>query len=236
MADFIGHVIKERRGEAFRERVDELKDTYATALHGRPNDLRIASNFALLGAAFQESSGNLADDWADGAAETREFVELELPEMALTTAGIAEDQQAATVFLDVLSALVDNGRVKLEGHSGRARMSNALVIGRVERRGCDRGPAGAGWPVYLICTIASIEAVQTHLRQAGRPPLTVTPRTLAKQLDEAGALAPARSGKLRTEQRRMPDGKAVRLLPIRAEALALDGRPGPGLVPPAEDV
>ena len=54
MADFIRHVIANNRGPAFAARVAELQNRYYQEVSGSDNDVRIASNFAMLAAAFEE--------------------------------------------------------------------------------------------------------------------------------------------------------------------------------------
>ena len=79
MADFIRHLIANNRGSAFAARVVELQASYYREVTGSDNDLRIAGNFAMLAAAFEEIADYLRDAW-QGADEAKQvFVGQHVP-------------------------------------------------------------------------------------------------------------------------------------------------------------
>ena len=109
MADFIRHVIANNRGPAFAARVGELQASYYREIKGSDNDMRIAGNFAMLAAAFEEIADYLRDVW-QGADEAKQaFVERHIPELRQATLADVSDQKASRLFLSTLAGLVQQG-------------------------------------------------------------------------------------------------------------------------------
>ena len=116
MCDFIRHIIANNRGPAFAARVAELQQRYYREVTGSDNDLRIAGNFAMLAAAFEEIADYLADVWPQAQEAKRVFVEQHVPELRQVTLADVSDQKASRVFLSTLAVLVQQGAVRLNNH------------------------------------------------------------------------------------------------------------------------
>ncbi len=78
---------------------------------GMQNDARIASNHALLAAAFEQMAAYLADVWPEAQAAAEEFATEDVAGMVAASVGAAADDQGSNVFLEALRALLHWGRV-----------------------------------------------------------------------------------------------------------------------------
>src|SRR5690606_38483110 len=74
-ADFLRWLLAEQRKPAFCGRVDELRQRYYELVQGRDNDVRIAGNFAMLAAAFDEFATYLGDVWESASNERANFID-----------------------------------------------------------------------------------------------------------------------------------------------------------------
>jgi hypothetical protein len=182
MADFIRHLIAHGRPHAFADRVRQLQSYYYEPIAGRPNDIRISGNLALLGAAFEEFAGYLGAAWPGGAERAGDFVENELVVIRDATLSEVRDSQASEVFLAALGALVRSGQVQVEGYYPGYVISKGLdhkpVVGRQLKK----------MATVEIATKIAIAAVQDLLARQRRPPLAVTEKTLIMQLAGDGKL------------------------------------------------
>jgi hypothetical protein len=206
MADFIRHLIANNRGPAFATRVAELQARYYREVTGSDNDVRIAGNFAMLAAAFEEFADYLRDAWQGADEAKRVFVERHVPELRQATLADVSDQKASRLFLSTLAVLVQQGAVRINGHlpGGTASPGMAPLIGKTvpadEPRWQDapttaapavgrRAPIARHEDTALeIWTSAALGQVQQALRQQGKPLLSVTEKTLLQQLREDGVL------------------------------------------------
>ncbi len=184
MADFLAWIIYEGRGAVFAERVEHWQGYYYRSIAGRQNDARIASNHALLAAAFEQMATYLGDVWPEAAEEAEEFATVDVARMVAASVGSAEADQGSTVFMEALRALLDWGRVRLEAPSGAGVEKNrGAVVGRI----IAGGPPEGGQIVELSVAMA-LQAVQRTLRQQGKPALQVSEKTLITQLEAEGLL------------------------------------------------
>lgn len=206
MCDFIRHIIANGRGPAFAERVAELQQRYYREVTGSDNDLRIAGNFAMLAAAFEEIADYLRDAWAGADEAKRVFGERHVPELRQATLTDVSEQKASRLFLSTLAVLVQQGTVRIQGNvSGVTPQMNATLIGktvRADEAGGQQAPARPVGPtagrqgaahtqeevVLEIWTSAALGGVQQALRQQGRPTIAVTEKALLQQLREDGVL------------------------------------------------
>ena len=115
MADFIRHIIANNRGPAFAARVRELQARYYREITGSDNDVRIAGNFAMLAAAFEEIADYLRDVWQGADEAKRVFAERYIPELRQATVADVSDQKASRLFLSTLAVLVQQGAVRING-------------------------------------------------------------------------------------------------------------------------
>jgi len=235
MADFLAWVIREGKGAAFADRVAHWHDHYYRSIAGRQNDGRIAGNHALLAAAFVQLASYLADVWPEAAQEAQDFACVDLAEMVLASVGSAEEDQASSIFLETLRALLDWGRVRLEGQtdgnsSGAIETKNrATVVGRVVAG--DSSADRADDPALDLSLVLALQAVQRSLRQQGKPPLRVSEKTLIAQLEAEGLLLdkssqPIQPGKPGKKSRQVRiDQKRVRVIRMKLDDLlgSLDG-------------
>ena len=221
MADFIRHVLANKRGLAFAARVEELQARFYREDAGKDNDVRIAGNFALLAAAFEEMADYLRDVW-DGAAEAkRVFVEEHVPELRRANLADVSEQKASKLFLSTLAGLVQQGTVQIKGLQGlhpelqvqgsppligktatsKEVSGQATTVATADRLGGGRVAAGPHREdtVVEIWTSAALSQVQQSLRQQGKPSLVITDRALLQQLREDGVLLDEENNTLTAE-------------------------------------
>jgi hypothetical protein len=207
MADFIRHVIANNRGEAFAARVRELQARYYREVTGSDNDVRVAGNFAMLAAAFEEIADYLRDVWHGVNEAKRAFVERHIPEFRQATLADVSDQKASRLFLSTLAVLVQQGAVRINGHVPGipAPQGTPPLIGKTvpsdaprsqESQATTAAPAvgrqGAAAnredTALEIWTSAALGQVQQALRQQGKPPIAITEKMLLQQMREDGVL------------------------------------------------
>jgi hypothetical protein len=228
MADFLRWTIAEGRAAGFAGRVRRRSERFYERISGRPNDARIAGNFGLLAAAFAEFSRYLGDAWPGREAESRAYLEEDLPAMRDRMLGLAVQQQASVIFLETLRDLLDFKKVRFEGdrqafverdgESTRVRDFKAQVIGKV-----------VGDDALAMSLPMAMAEVQEHLRRQGREEIKASPSTLQEQLTADGVLMPhekVRDGKPRN-QYRFADKHPRCVLLRRAALEAGEERGGP---------
>ena len=196
MADFLRWTIAGGRPEAFRDRVAVLQGAYYEPIAGRQNDLRIATNFALLGAAFEEFAAYLADVWDGARAEAATFVEVDLPALRDRMVGAVQDQLPSATFLEELRTLIATGRVRLAGGGAPRttlpagdRSAHVPLVGRLAALGLQGEPAGrANAPVVEISLKSALREIQGSLADQRRPELRITEGALVDQFIADGLL------------------------------------------------
>jgi hypothetical protein len=191
MADFIRWLLAENKCAEFTRRFNELQQRYYEDVAGQQNDIRVATNLALLGAAFELFAEYLGDVWDGWQEATRRFIEEDLVAIRDGMLGEAKEQQASDVFLRTLGDLIQFGRVRIENLT-TVRADDKPLIGQLAGQ--------RGIPdVVLRATSQDIERVEIsmplalaevnrHLREQGRQELKSTERTLLQQLREDGKL------------------------------------------------
>ena len=203
MADFIRHILANDRPAAFLARVAALQDQFCQAAKGHENVVRVAGNFALLAAAFEEMAEYLKDVWPEAEAAKRVFVEQHVPALRGATLSDVHEQKASCVFLSTLAMLVKQGSVQIRGLQveGGTPTTGAPIGKKVfQARTCpaaSRATATGGRvapareqqePILEIWTTAAFAEVQQSLRQQARPPIAATLPALLQQLREDGML------------------------------------------------
>jgi hypothetical protein len=206
MCDFIHHVLANNRGPAFATRVAELQSRFYREDTGQDNDVRIASNFAMLAAAFEEFADYLCDAWQGAAGAKRSFVEQHIPELRQATLTDVSDQKASRLFLSTLAVLVQQGAVRIQGNlpGSTPLQGTPPLIGKTVQADEPRDQAappttapGGGRvgavsrredTVLEIWTSAALAEVQRSLTQQRKPPIAVTDKMLLQQLREDGVL------------------------------------------------
>jgi hypothetical protein len=174
LADFVRHLLANGRTRTFPKLVRALQRRYYRDIAGQQNDVRIASNFALLGAGLVEWALYLRDVWPSWNKDMAWFIGEALPGTRDEMLGLVREQQAGEVFLRVLADLYQHGRVRLADGGGQG---DGQVIGK-----------WVGGNACRVATGLALEAVQESLRKQGRPALRVTERGLLDQLRQAGYL------------------------------------------------
>jgi hypothetical protein len=218
-ADFIRWLIAEGRTVGFAAHVERHRERFYRGIAGMPNDARIAGNFALLAAAFEEFALYLGDAWPGGAALARGYVEEDLVVIRDRMLKVAREQQASEIFLDTLRVLLAHKKVRFQGEPKKKGNDEDVfapgeVIGKV---------AGECYEVSIPMARA---AVQEHLRRQGRDPLKVSDSALIQDLEAAGKVVPpptkggARGEKTHTVR---VEGRKVRCLRIPRAELRDDG-------------
>src|SRR5262249_297316 len=74
-ADFLRWLLAEGRIEVFKKRFGELQKRFNDDVTGQQNDIRIVTNLAQLGAAFEQFAEYLGDVWEGWKEASRKFVE-----------------------------------------------------------------------------------------------------------------------------------------------------------------
>jgi hypothetical protein len=225
MADFIRHVLRHGRGPRFAARVADLQREYYGPIAGAQNDLRIAANFALLGAAFEQFARYLRSAWPGWEADARRFIEEDLVALRDAMLAAVREQQPSEVFLATLGALIGQGRVQVQGFSPRGlfdvRLDHRPLVGRAVQG--DRGDRH-----FEIFTAAALEAVQESLRRQGMPPLAASPRALLEQLASDGRVLDA-EGRPLAQGRRTHNvtlgGRTRKAFRVAASALVDEAAP-----------
>ena len=226
-ADFIAWLIANKKTAVFGDRVVALQQRFYSDVAGQQNDSRIATNLALLGAAFELIAEYFSDVWPESATEAKRFIEEDLLAIRGDMLGEVKDQQASEVFLHTLGELVQFKHVRIDGMSGQGQeMTNKPFIGRVAST--RRGPLGVQVPGpdqdrLEICTSLALSEVNKCLQQQGRPLLRVTESALLQQLREDGKLVDANGQPLEpgadlTRRARL-GGSQVRVFSINRKVL-----------------
>jgi hypothetical protein len=209
MADFLRWLIAEGRVTGFAARVDQHCQAFYQGIAGQQNDARIAGNFALLAAAFEEFALYLGDAWDDREAEVQAYVEGDLPATRDAMLGIARAQQAAVLFLDTLRELLAFGKVRLQEAvtSSISPRREGEVVGKI-----------VDGDICEIHTALALGAVQEQLHRMGREKLKVSAQTLIGQLAQEGVLLPVGTGSGNTHVASI-DRTKVRCFRIHREVL-----------------
>jgi len=195
MADFLRWTIAGGRPEAFRGRVAVLQRAYYEPIAGRQNDLRIATNFALLGAAFEEFAAYLADAWDGAKAEAATFIEVDLPAMRDRMVGAVQDQLPSAIFLEELRTLIATGRVRLAAGprsippERNDRIDRIPLVGRKVPMSMGGESTGrAKDPVVEISLKSALREIQRSLTDQRRPELKASESALVDQFIADGLL------------------------------------------------
>ena len=187
MPAFIQHLVAHGRTAQFAARVEDRYKYYYAGIAGENNDIRIAGNFALLAAAFEEIAAFLGDAWPGREHEAHAFITEDLVAIRDEMLAAVRQQQASEVFLTTLRALVMNGYVQIRNwqpeHVSSEKVFDRPTIGR---RVNPTHPGQA--PAFDIVTTLALAAVQEHLRRQGKPPLPATDKALIQQMAGDGKL------------------------------------------------
>jgi hypothetical protein len=111
-ADFVRWLLAEDRCAAFAVRFGDLQQRYYGDVAGQQNDIRVATNLALLGAAFELFAEYLGGVWEGWQEAAKKFVEEDLVTIRDAMLGEAKEQQASEVFLRTLAELVRFSHVR----------------------------------------------------------------------------------------------------------------------------
>lgn len=126
-ADFVRWLIAGGRTAGFVGHVERHRGRFYQDIVGRPNDARIAGNFALLAAAFEEFAVYLGDAWPGAEAEVRGYLEEDLVAARDRILGIAREQQASEIFLDTLRALLAHNKVRFQEEKGVGFLAGEVI-------------------------------------------------------------------------------------------------------------
>jgi hypothetical protein len=231
MADFIRWLQAEKRIEIFLERFEQLQERYYGDVAGQQNDIRVATNLALLGAAFERFAEYLGEVWEGWQEASRKFVEEDLLVIRDSMLGAAKEQQASEVFLQTLADLIRFNQVRIEGLPGQLHTDNKPLIGCMA--GARRVPGvtlnvGVNEDRLEICTSLALAQVNGCLRQQGRTELKITEGALLRQLREDGKLLDQNGERLEqgtkpTRPVRLDGQRQVRVFAISRRELLGEG-------------
>jgi len=233
-ADFIHWLLAGGRIAVFERRFGELQKRFNDDVSGQQNDIRIATNLAILGAAFELFAEYLGDVWDGWQEAARRYVEEDLVAIRDSMLGEAKEQQASEVFLRTLGDLIRYERVRLERPRERNLEGNIPTIGRVieglGRRNDNLANSGVArhFERFEINITLALAAVNMCLKQQGRSELQASNRVLLQQLRDSGKLLGQDGLPLTGEVKDLPlarfDGRQLRVFAIsRQELLGEDG-------------
>jgi hypothetical protein len=233
-ADFIRHVLAEKRQRVFAKRVVKLRDYYYKGISGEQNDSRIANNFAMLGAAFVEIATYLRDVWPGWKDARRQFLTKDLVAIRDEMVCTVKEQQPSLVFWDVLGGLIEHKAISLSSYGN----DKGVIIGKPFSPGA--GISAAKPDLVYISTDLALGEVNKCLRAQGRPELKISLPTLLGQLRQEGKLF-GKDGKPLsasdqddpTFQVRLPGQRRRSFITSKALLLGMKEQPGPEY---AEDV
>jgi hypothetical protein len=204
MAGFIRWLLERGRTGEFADRVRDCEAAFYRQVQGKPNDSRVAANFAVLAAAHAQFAEYLGDGDA-WRAEARRFQEGDLPALLGGMIQAVREQRPVQIFWETLCDLVGYGRVRTDDREP----GNAPVIGR----GPDRFPH----PSYFVCTELALAEVQRSLQAQGRPQIPLRAQEIpdllrkeGKLVDRDGRPIPADGRGGVTGQHRVVPGEAAR--------------------------
>jgi hypothetical protein len=228
-AGFITYLIRHERFQHFADHVAEFQEVFCRDIAGQQNDARIATNLAMLGAAFYEIARYLSPAWSGWKAVVRQFLHEDLLAIRGDMLQETRSQQPSEVFCKTLWTLVQYGQVRITsmptsatGVAGAEADGKALV-----GRWCS-SPASADRDALEINLSMALGEVQQALQRQGKPKLMISERMLIQQLLEGGFLvdednrpiAPGTAGP-RTRQVRF-DGERVRMIRLSIARLRQD--------------
>ncbi len=232
MADFIRWLLADNRLTSFQPRFGELQQKYYADVAGQQNDIRIATNLALLGASFELFAQYLGDVWDGWCEVATNFVNKDLIVIRDEMLGAAKEQQASEVFLATLAELIRFNHVRIDGFMAHHRDGeHKPLIGRSAEirpnaarlaRGDDEQSGR-----FEISTQLALAEVNASLRQQSRAELRITERALLEQLREDGKLLDPNGGKLAddadpTRRVRIDGRRQMRTFTIRRSDLLGD--------------
>jgi hypothetical protein len=229
-ADFIRHVLAQRRHGHFANDHFFLRRQVYREIASEQNDSRIAGNFALLAAGLREMATYLSDAWPEGELEMERFISTDLYELREAMLRTVVEQQPSEVFWATLGTLLQHEVVTVDRRS--SERAGVRLIGK----------AKSGSDLVQISTELALEAVNTSLSNQGRGTLNMTIRALLDQLrrdgrllDSSGKPVPADSASLPTSQPRIA-GPPRRCFITSRTLLGLGGGGGYGSMsaPPVE--
>jgi hypothetical protein len=167
-ADFVRWLITEGRLAGFAAYVTRHRKRFYEGIAGQQNDSRIAGNFALLAAAFEEIALYLG-------IPSHDYVALDLVAIRDQMLGLVREQQGAIIFMDTLRMLLAYKKVYFLDDPNS---SDGMVIGK------------ASGDFYEISIGMALGAVQEQLKKQGRDQLKISEATLLQDLVAAGKVAP----------------------------------------------
>jgi hypothetical protein len=190
-ADFIRWLLAGGQCDVFARRFEELQRRYYGDVEGQQSDIRVATNLALLGAAFELFAEYLGDVWEGWKDAAEKFVGEDLVAVRDGMLGEAKGQQASEVFLRTLADLIRFNHVRIEGLPGQHEADHKPLIGRVVGMRPVPGVRLTATPDQdrlEICTSLALGQVNACLRQQARSELKATEGALIQQLREDGWL------------------------------------------------
>lgn len=192
--DFLRWFLAQGRTKQFERRFEKLQWFYYRGIAGKQNDIRIASNLALLASGFIEMAKYFGDVWVGWRKECLRFVTEDLIAVRDRMLDQTHEQQPSEVFLSTLRELLQYGRVVIEGFTPGAMVQvsppndDRFGASWGQRQGTVMGKAERNGSIVKISPQLAMEAIQESLKKQGRPPLAVTQAALEKQLLEDGKL------------------------------------------------
>lgn len=186
-ADIVHTVLKNNWHTQFAVRLPQYQQRFYQDIAGQQNDMRIASNLALLQGAFDVVSTYFASSRHALPLDINGMTE-SLMRLRTQMVYAVHEESTVQVFLQCLSSLLHAQKVHFieVAPNGRTCPSTAGPQSQfIGRRAKSRTGTGE---VAQINSEAAISAVNCSLKAQGRPELHLSPKALLRQLVEAGML------------------------------------------------
>ena len=175
---FIVHVLRENRRLEFMAAVEQTAAELHAHLVRLENGARIATNFALLAAAFREAVVFLIAEPQQQAMLDQMTVIIE--GMVREVVGETTQQAIHSVFMEVLQGLLIDGAVRISGLQSEPNgQQRGALVGKFN---------APNSPLIHLNLRSAIGAVDTALKLQGKAPLACSPSALQHSLHSAGLL------------------------------------------------
>jgi len=180
-AAFIAHFLHEERAVNFSAEVDRINSRLQSQLSGHENGARIATNCAMLEAAFSETIRFLIDAPSEVDAMVAEMTHM-VQSMISDVVAEIQTQSPHEVFFDVLRSLFESGRVRIQGASAprqHVSLEGGILVGRHNQR--------RGHLIEINMNMA-LEAVNMSLAVQRRPVIQLSQKALLRSLRQHNLL------------------------------------------------
>jgi Domain of unknown function (DUF927) len=174
LADYLVWLMQRNVPARFANHVHSSVSTYQALIAGQPNDMRIASNFGVLAAAYLYFAEYLSDVWPNARVRAQQFINRDLVELMQNMVQHVKAHRDIDVFWDTLQDLMDNKRVRFDSNE----RGQGPQIGKID---------GAN---VAVCPALALQEVQKCLKEQGRAQLALRPGEITSLLVKEQKIPP----------------------------------------------